>query len=110
MKRDKTTIFLDCSPQDTVTKLKEKLSLILNKEKDPRDLRLWISSKATGSASTTAGAAAPAVTATPGGKDAAAAAAAMQYTALEDTAVVDHLGLVDDSILYLSYWLSNEGG
>eukprot|EP00842_Homolaphlyctis_polyrhiza_P006892 jgi/Hompol1/792/HPOL_002407-RA len=78
VKRQKKTFFIEASPHDTVHKLKSRLAVMLNKEKEPKELRLFFRQpKMTG------------------------------YTPLEDAAVLEQVGIIDQDTLYLSYWIGD---
>ncbi|KAH6573386.1 hypothetical protein BASA50_005141 [Batrachochytrium salamandrivorans] len=79
VKRHKTTFMVEAFPADTVMKLKARLLLLLGKEREAMQLRLlYRPLKQTG------------------------------YTPLEDAAVLEQVGVVDQDTLYLVY-CSNEG-
>ncbi|KAL2917704.1 hypothetical protein HK105_202577 [Polyrhizophydium stewartii] len=78
VKRHKTTYFVEASQHDTVQKLKARISHILNKEKEPKELRLFFRPpKQTG------------------------------LTPLEDAAVLEQVGVVDYDTLFLVYWIND---
>ncbi|KND00144.1 uncharacterized protein SPPG_04485 [Spizellomyces punctatus DAOM BR117] len=79
VKRQKTTWFVEAQPQDTVQQLKTKLATTLNREKDAKDLRLQVPGKQPGT-----------------------------YSPLDDTAVLEQIGLVDDAVVYLSFWIAGQ--
>lgn len=78
-KRQKTTYFVEASAQETVQQLKTKLSKILNGEKEPKDIRLQVQGKQAGT-----------------------------YSALDDSAALEQLGLAENAVLYLSYWIPGD--
>ncbi|KAJ3285570.1 hypothetical protein HK104_009433 [Borealophlyctis nickersoniae] len=101
VRRHKTTYFLETDPKDTVHSLKQKLYVVLNKERDLKDMRLLVASSA-GAAGTAA----------PTGKGTAGAQAQAQqqqpYGPLEDSGVIEQLGLENDSVVYLVFWVSGD--
>ena len=74
VKRNKTVWFVECSLAETVSKFKAKLSQFINKEKEPADMKLFLAGKTPGS-----------------------------WTALEDTSVLEQLGISDQSSVYLAF-------
>jgi hypothetical protein len=76
IKRLKATYFLTVEPNDTVLSAKNKLAQILGQSKDVKDIRLQVAGKASGT-----------------------------YMPLEDTSILEQVGLVDDAEVYLSFWM-----
>ncbi|KAJ3413286.1 hypothetical protein HDV05_008203 [Chytridiales sp. JEL 0842] len=84
VKRLKATYFLNVEPNDTVLAAKNKLIQMLGHSKEASDMRLQVAGKAPGA-----------------------------YVPLEDNNVLEQVGLVDDSAVFLSFWVpdgSSEGG
>ena len=79
VKRAKTTWFIEAKEQETIASVKKTLAALLP-GKTPKDIQLQIPSKGTASG----------------------------YTALEDDSKLDQMGLIDDSVIYMSIWLSSE--
>ncbi|KAJ8331514.1 hypothetical protein QVD99_001784 [Batrachochytrium dendrobatidis] len=80
IKRHKTTYLVEISLHESVQKLKSRISLIINKEKEAKELRLMYKP--------------PKQT---------------TYTVLEDAAVLEQVGVVDQDTLYLIYLNSDDG-
>ncbi|KAJ3196584.1 hypothetical protein HK101_008376 [Irineochytrium annulatum] len=78
VKRQKTTIFVNVEPTDSVMSLKLKLAQILGRGREgAKDLRLQTLGKT------------PDV-----------------YNTLEDSGILEQLSVTDDGILYMTYWIS----
>ena len=81
MKRRKSVYFVELQPHDTVAKFMQRIPSMLNFEKEATELKLFHAA---------AGSKQPPV-----------------YTALEDSAVFDQLGINDQDVLYMSYWIGD---
>lgn len=79
VKRQKQTYFVDIKLLDTVLKLKNQLSVMLFKERLPKEIRLQIPGKTAG-----------------------------QYTPLEDTAILEQVGLADEGVVYMCLWIPHQ--
>ncbi|KAI8807634.1 hypothetical protein BJ742DRAFT_811348 [Cladochytrium replicatum] len=86
VKRRKTTYFVEIPPTDTVLALKNKLATALSTQTEPKDMRLLVTSKAQSQQ--------------PNNQQ--------QYSSLEDSGVLEQLGIIDDQIVYLVLWVANE--
>ncbi|KAJ3057296.1 hypothetical protein HK097_009249 [Rhizophlyctis rosea] len=84
IKRQKTVFFVETTPQETVLQLKQKLFNILNREKQVKDMKLEVKQP---------------------GKQ---ATAPPTYATLEDSAVLETLGLENDGELFLTFWIPGE--
>ncbi|KAJ3036645.1 hypothetical protein HDV00_002469 [Rhizophlyctis rosea] len=84
VKRNKTIWFVEATPQDTVGQLKQKLSTILNREKLPKDMRLQVK------------------------QPAAKPNTPPTWAPLEDTGILEQLGLENDGEVFLSFWIPGE--
>lgn len=78
VKRHKTTWFVDSPEHEPVAGLKRRIAELLP-GKTPKDLQLNILGKQPGT-----------------------------FTPLEDDSHLDQLGILDDSILYMSLWIPSE--
>ncbi|KAI8818898.1 uncharacterized protein EV422DRAFT_535840 [Fimicolochytrium jonesii] len=102
VKRQKTIYFLECTPQDSIGSLKTKLAHgPLNREKDPKDLKFFVATAPRAEAAPAKGTAKADAKGDP--------APTPGYAGLEDAALLEQLGLVDDSVVYLAYWVPGEG-
>ncbi|KAI9090962.1 hypothetical protein DFS34DRAFT_636220 [Phlyctochytrium arcticum] len=79
IKRHKTTYFVETTPQSTIANLKTHLHTLIHREREPKDLRLQTQGKAAG-----------------------------QYSPLDDTAVLEQVGVGEDAVLYLTYWIPGQ--
>ncbi|KAJ1562874.1 hypothetical protein HK096_010126 [Nowakowskiella sp. JEL0078] len=96
VKRAKSTIFLEASPLDTIADLKSKLMniLTLDYQQQLSDISLLVKKLPLQATQTTQSV----VTQPP----------QSQYVTLEDAGIADHLGLGDDSVLYMVFWIPGE--
>ncbi|KAJ3211467.1 hypothetical protein HDU82_005825 [Entophlyctis luteolus] len=117
LKRNKQTYFVTADSTDSVSALKGKFLQMLGKGKNPREVRLQVvvvprlEDGTLGVASATGRAAQQ----TPVSKLPQAAAggsvnAAIQYSALDDSAILEQLGLVDDGVVFFTFWLGDDSG
>ncbi|KAJ3321994.1 hypothetical protein HDU76_013984 [Blyttiomyces sp. JEL0837] len=85
VKRAKATYFVSCEPTDTALSFKNKVVQMMGKPKDAaKDFRLQVAGK------------------TPN-----------TFSPLEDSSILEQVGLSDDGVVYLTYWISDsspEGG
>ncbi|KAI9207333.1 uncharacterized protein BJ171DRAFT_494319 [Polychytrium aggregatum] len=79
IKRHRTTWFLEANPSDSVVAVKTRFAALLLEKTDPRDVRFSIHNSQTN-----------------------------VYTPLEDGSMLDQLGLKNESVLFATFWISNE--
>ena len=114
IKRHKTTLFTHCEPTDTIASLKAKVAsqLVATNSALPasgsaagKNIRLLVDSNVTN-----ANAQAGAVTttaATGTGTTAGASMSSKAYTPLDDSVVIEHVGLKNDDVVYLTFLLGD---
>ncbi|KAI8805836.1 hypothetical protein BJ742DRAFT_741054 [Cladochytrium replicatum] len=90
VKRKKTTYFIEIAPTDTVLSLKNRLATVLSPT-DPKDMRLLVPTKTQSQQ-----------------PNSQQQNSQQQYSSLEDSGVLEQLGIVDDQIVYVVLWVSNE--
>jgi hypothetical protein len=89
VKRGKSTFFIQCNATDTVLSLKRKLGKLVNKE--ARDLRLMVPKD---KISTTV--------------DYTMLQQKEKLIELEDKAALDQIGIPDDAVIFLIFWIAGE--
>jgi len=83
VKRHKTVIFIEVYISDTILTLKNKICKALRNEKEPSDIRLQLESNRLPSE---------------------------RYSSLDDDTTIEELGLANNTILYMTYWISKDVG
>ena len=82
MKRQKTIIFVEAYVSDTILTVKNKICKALRNEKEPSDIRLQLESHRIPNE---------------------------QYSSLDDDATIEELGLSNNTVLYMTFWISKDG-
>ncbi|ORY82227.1 hypothetical protein LY90DRAFT_282222 [Neocallimastix californiae] len=82
VKRQKTIIFIEAYVTDNILTIKNKICKALRNEKEPSDIRLQLESHKFPNE---------------------------QYSSLDDDATIGELGLSNNTILYMTYWISKDG-
>jgi len=83
VKRQKTIIFIEAYVSDTILTIKNKICKALRNEKEPSDIRLQLESHRIPNE---------------------------QYSSLDDDATIEELGLSNNTILYMTFWISKDAG
>ncbi|KAL6612567.1 hypothetical protein U3516DRAFT_901557, partial [Neocallimastix sp. 'constans'] len=81
VKRQKTIIFIEAYVTDNILTIKNKICKALRNEKEPSDIRLQLESHKFPNE---------------------------QYSSLDDDATIGELGLSNNTILYMTYWISKD--
>ncbi|KAJ3129260.1 hypothetical protein HK098_001958 [Nowakowskiella sp. JEL0407] len=101
IKRHKITFFIESTNQDTVGTIKQKLLTILSSDyqQEPSDIRLLLQNTSSNAAPV-----APA----PNQKVNVPTQPQIVYSPLENNSVLEQLGIGEDSVVYLVYWIPGD--
>ncbi|ORZ38891.1 hypothetical protein BCR44DRAFT_35261 [Catenaria anguillulae PL171] len=89
IKRQKTTYFITASATDTILAVKRRIAKLVSK--DARDIRLLAPKEKIASTVDYA----------------ALTSGALKLAELEDKAVLDHLNVPDEAVLFMAFWISD---